>query len=312
MNPPLIDVVVPTYNRRELLDRLIESLLEQSYAADRYRIIIVDDGSFDATPNTLRAWALRDRRIQPLRIEHAGASSARNHGWRDGTGEIVAFTDDDCFADRHWLSELAVAFDERPDALGIYGKTLTYNDQTTPLTYQIIAPRPNTNYRTCNIAYRREALIAAGGFDEKSAYSEDAQLAAAVLQRGPILFCPPAIIIHPPRPRTFSDRRSWQPQLEGLFRLYSRQPQFFRRHWGGSFALAVAWRLGFGSTVKQLLLQSPWILRNPLLYLKFFRSLLRERITLLMMLPEFCRRQRDRRPRTHVRGGARGSDKRPS
>jgi glycosyltransferase involved in cell wall biosynthesis len=294
MNPPSIDVVVPTYNRRDMLGQLIASLLDQSYPLNRYRIFIVDDGSSDATWERLRTWALRDPRIEPLRMPHAGASSARNHGWRHGTAEIVAFTDDDCFADRHWLAELALAFAKRPDALGIYGKTVTENDRVTPLTHQIVAPRPNTNYRACNIAYRRQALLAAEGFDENSQYSEDAQLAAAVLQQGPILFCPAAIIIHPPRLRTFLDRQSWQPLLEGLFRLYSRQPQFFRRNWGRSFGLAIAWRLGIASTAKHLLLQGPWILRNPRLYFSFLCALLRERIALLTILPEFCRRRSPR------------------
>jgi glycosyltransferase involved in cell wall biosynthesis len=289
MTAPLIDVVVPTYNRHAMLDRLITSLVHQSYAADRYRIIVVDDGSSDATWAALGEWALRDRRIEPLQISHAGASAARNRGWRHGTGEIIAFTDDDCIADHDWISELARGFGERPGALGLYGKTVTERDRVTPLTHQITAVRRNSNYRACNIAYRRQVLVAANGFDEQSAYGEDAQLAAAVLQQGPIVFWPQATIVHPPRPRIFSDEYLWEEQLEGLFRLYHRQPEFFRRHWGRSFPAAVAWRLGIGSTAKQALVLSPWILRNPRLYFRFLGLLLRERAALFTLLPAFWR-----------------------
>ncbi len=302
MSDPFIDVVVPTYNRRAMLDRLIASLLDQSYAADRYRVIIVDDGSFDNTWQALGEWALRDRRIERLQISHAGASAARNRGWGHGTGEIVAFTDDDCVADRHWLAELAGAFGKEPDALGFYGKTLTEPDRVTPFTHQIAASRPNSNYRACNIAYRRQALAAAGGFDEKSAYGEDAQLAAAVLQHGPIPFCPTAVIIHPPRPRIFLSREMWEGQLDGLFRLYSRQPKFFRRYWGRSFPAAIAWRLGIGSTAKQVLLLSPWIMRKPGLYFQFLRLLIRERLALFTLLPHFWS-ERQRRSSTANAGG---------
>jgi len=287
MSAPFIEVVVPTYNRCAMLDRLIASLLNQSYPADRYRLIVVDDGSSDETWKALETWAAREPRVKPLHIQHGGASAARNHGWRSGTADIIAFTDDDCVADRQWLHELARGFAERPQALGFYGKTLTEPAKVTPLTYQIVAQRPNSNYRTCNIAYRRKSLIDAEGFDEKSAYGEDAQLAADVLTRGPILFWPAAIMIHPPRPRIFLDADAWQIQLEGLFRLYSRQPMFFRRHWGRYFPIAVAWRLGIGSTAKQALSLRRWIARDPALYGKFLRLLIRERSMLLKILPRF-------------------------
>ena len=291
MSAPFIDVVVPTYNRAAMLERLAPSLLEQDYPDERYRVIVVDDGSTDRTRAALAEMARRDRRLEPLGSAHAGASAARNRGWRHGAGEIVAFTDDDCVADRGWLAALARGFAERPDALGIYGKTVTEPARVTPLTYQIVAHGPNANYRGCNIAYRREALAAAGGFDEASHYGEDTQLAAAVLTRGPILFRPDAVVVHPPRPRAFLDREKWRPELEGLYRLATRQPDFFRRHWGRYFPLAVALRLGVGSTAKHALVHAPWLVRNPPVYLKFLIRLLRERAVLLAMLPGFWREQ---------------------
>ena len=97
------------------------------------------------------------------------------------------------------------------------------------------------------------------------------------------------MVVHPPRPRVFLDADGWRPQLEGLFRLYSRQPYFFHRNWGRYFPAAVAWRLGIGSTAKQLIIHSRWITRNPALYFKFLRLIIRERLTLLRMLPRFWR-----------------------
>ncbi len=289
MEFPFIDVVVPTFNRAAMLPRLIASLLAQNYPAERYRVIVVDDGSTDETWSVLQQMATRDGHVMPLRIAHAGAYAARNQGWRAGIGEIVAFTDDDCVADPDWLAAVARGFAARPQALGLQGKTATIPERVTPLTHQIVVARPTSRYETCNIAYRRDALVSVGGFDDEALNSGDSQLGAAVSALGPIFFQPEMIVIHPPRPRIFFDRAEWRRQVEGLLRLYLRQPEFFRRHWGRSFPLAVGFRWGVGSTIKRAAMLVPWLARDPIMYFTFLRRLLRERAILLAMLPGFWR-----------------------
>ena len=289
MNLPFIDVVVPTFNRASMLEGIISSLMAQSYSAERYLVTVVDDGSTDETWAGLQEIAKRYRNLKVFRISHGGRGAACDFGWRQGTGEIVAFTDDDCVADSGWLSAVARAFADHPGALGVYGKTITVPELVTPVTYQIVVRGPNTIYHGCNIAYRRSALLAVGGFDEEAQYAEDSQLAAAVLARGPIVFSPEMIIIHPPRPRVFLGRKEWSVRLEGALRFYCRYPDFYRRHRGPHFLIAVILRWVFGSTIKNASIHLPWLFRDPTLYLRFVARLLRERATLLAMLPSFWR-----------------------
>ncbi len=292
MSPPFIDVVVCTFNRAAMLEGIVASLMAQTYPAERYLVTVVDDGSEDETWTKLEQMAAAQPRLKPLRIAHAGLSAARNSGWRSARGDIVAFTDDDCLAEPGWLAAVARAFAEHPEALGVVGKTMTFPERVTPLTHQVVVAGPNKIYHGCNMAYRREALSAVGGFDESAHYAEDSQFAAAVLTRGPILFAPEVVIVHPPRPRVFLDRGGWTRRLEGSLRLYCRYPVFYRRHRGANFFTVVLLKWFLGATVKNILVELPWLFRDPALYCRFLARFLRERLTLLAMLPGFWREHR--------------------
>ena len=292
MSLPFIDVVVCTFNRAAMLEGIISSLMAQTYPAERYLVTVVDDGSADETWRKLEQMAASQSRLRPLRIAHAGLSAARNRGWRSGGGDIVTFTDDDCLADPGWLAAVARTFADHPEALGAVGKTVTVAEQVTPMTHQVVVTGPNTIYHGCNMAYRREVLSAVGGFDEAAHYAEDSQFAAAVLTRGPILFAPEIVIIHPPRPRVFLDRERWTQRLEGALRLYCRYPTFYRRNRGANFLTVVLLKWVLGATVKNILIEIPWLFRNPALYSRFLVRLLRERLTLLTMFPAFWREHR--------------------
>jgi glycosyltransferase involved in cell wall biosynthesis len=292
MSLPFIDVVVCTFNRAAMLEGIVSSLMAQTYPPERYLVTVVDDGSEDETWTKLTQMTARYSRLRHLHIAHAGLSAARNCGWRSTRGDIVAFTDDDCLADPGWLAAVAGTFADHPEALGAVGKTVTVTEQVTPMTHQVVVSRPNTIYHGCNMAYRREVLSAVGGFDEGAHYAEDSQFAAAVLTRGPIVFSPEIVIIHPPRPRVFLDRQRWTQRLEGSLRLYCRYPAFYRRTRGANFLTIVLLKWVLGATVKNILIEIPWLFRDPALYCRFFVRFLRERLTLLAMFPAFWREHR--------------------
>lgn len=99
MTPPsLVSVIIPAYNRADLLPRAIDSVLAQTY--QHFEIIIVDDASTDDTQAVVQA--IGDRRIRYLRHErNQGGASARNTGIDAASGEFVAFLD----SDDVWLPE---------------------------------------------------------------------------------------------------------------------------------------------------------------------------------------------------------------
>lgn len=89
----MISVVIPTYNRRELLGRAVQSVLCQT--EKDLEVIIVDDGSDDGTEEAVRELTERDARVRYARQNRQGACAARNLGVRMARGEWVAFQDSD-------------------------------------------------------------------------------------------------------------------------------------------------------------------------------------------------------------------------
>ena len=95
---PAVSVIIPTYNRAHLLDRAIESVLDQTY--QDFEIIVVDDASVDETEEVVISFA--DDRINYIRHQkNKGGSSARNTGIKAAKGEFIAFLD----SDDEWLAE---------------------------------------------------------------------------------------------------------------------------------------------------------------------------------------------------------------
>ena len=91
-----ITIVVPTYNRRDLLAALVDSLRRQTYPSDRYEILIVSDGCSDGTDNVYGK-PIASPLTRLVRQEKCGfgLAAARNLGIREARGYLVMFIDDD-------------------------------------------------------------------------------------------------------------------------------------------------------------------------------------------------------------------------
>jgi hypothetical protein len=116
----LVSVITPTRNRAETLERCIDSVLAQAHT--EFELIVVDDGSEDATPEMLARYS--DPRVRSLRIDHAGVCAARNRGLERATGAVVAYLDDDNLMDPLWLTAVANTFDRHLEISLLYGARL--------------------------------------------------------------------------------------------------------------------------------------------------------------------------------------------
>ena len=97
--PPLVSVIIPTFNRADYLAKAVESVRAQTYPD--WELIVVDDESVDPTRERMRLCCARDDRIQYFRQNRQGVSVSRNMGIRRARGAYVAFLDDDDL----WLPE---------------------------------------------------------------------------------------------------------------------------------------------------------------------------------------------------------------
>lgn len=89
----LITVIVPVYNAEKYLSCCVASILGQSYKD--LEVLLVDDGSTDASAALCQEWCVRDGRVRLLRQKNAGVSAARNRGMEEASGEYIAFVDAD-------------------------------------------------------------------------------------------------------------------------------------------------------------------------------------------------------------------------
>lgn len=167
--PPLVSVVIPTYNRSARCARLLRMLAEQTLGPRTFEVIVVDDCSPDDTADVVRA--LIDElpyRLELLRSDvNGGAGPARNIGWRACRAEIVAFIDDDVVPQPEWLEAGLAVFADRPGIGLVQGRTNASDPDALKAkrwAYTVKVQEPGPHFESCNIFYRRAAIEAAGGF----------------------------------------------------------------------------------------------------------------------------------------------------
>ncbi len=114
MTLPLVSVIVPTFNRADLLPQCLASALNQTHA--NLEVIVVDDGSTDATADVVTSFQNRDSRIKFYQQENAGVAVARNAGMQRANGEFLAFLDSDDLWEPWKISLQLACLSAAPDA----------------------------------------------------------------------------------------------------------------------------------------------------------------------------------------------------
>ena len=112
-----VTVVIVTYNRAEMLKEALESLTTQSRLPDE--VLVVDNNSSDRTKAVAESFKGRLNMsyvFEPVQ----GTSTARNTGIKHAQGDIIAYLDDDCIAEKDWLHYIEIPFLEDP-AIGMVG-----------------------------------------------------------------------------------------------------------------------------------------------------------------------------------------------
>lgn len=200
--PPFVSVIVPVLDGARLITSCIESLVAQQYPADRFEVIVTDNGSTDQT-----CALVRRHPVQLLLETRVGSYAARNRGARSARGDVLAFTDADCVADRSWLHHLVRGFNNS-DVACVAGEIRSAQSSTPIEEYarrRNLMSQWNTlrhNYLpypiTANCAYRTEIFRRLQGFREDMPSGGDADLAWR-MQKDlglKITFMPDAIVTH--------------------------------------------------------------------------------------------------------------------
>jgi glycosyltransferase involved in cell wall biosynthesis len=211
LSMPQISLIVCTRNRAESLPACLNSI-EQAAVANRaveVELLIVNNGSTDATAAVLRAWQ-RSTSV-PCRVllaEQRGLSHARNCGLEHATGKIIAFTDDDCTVARDYLTQVerAYAADAGPALRG--GRVELGDPRDLPFTIKTdLAPQrftgghPGGFIHGCNLTMSRSALELVGRFDTRLGAgqpigaAEDSDFVYRAHRSGVMVLYDPSIVV---------------------------------------------------------------------------------------------------------------------
>ena len=241
MSDPAITLCVCTYERYELLPKAIESLLRQTLASDRYDILIVDNSPDAGRAEAFAKACAPARNLTYAHERKAGLSHARNVAAGLARAPILAFMDDDAFAEPQWAQAILAAFDAfGPEAAVVGGKVAPIWAAPRPAwlhdamlgslsivdwggTARIAGPKEW--FAGTNIAFKVEAVRGQGGFAEALGRvgggaalmsNEEAELLTRIRAAGGVaVYAPEACIHHLVDPKRltrawFRKRAAWQ------------------------------------------------------------------------------------------------------
>ena len=185
-----ISIVITVKNEADSISELLDSLLAQEKP---FEIIIVDANSNDGTQNIIKQYAKKHKEIK-LYIHEGSRGEGRNFGVKKSKGDIIAFTDGGCKADKNWLTELRKGIGGGYDVVA--GKTI--NEGPFPGIERVSVRYKkceDITHPSCNIAYKRELFNKIGGFDTRFITAEDIDLNLRAVDAGAaIVYNPNAVI----------------------------------------------------------------------------------------------------------------------
>lgn len=176
---PLISVIMPVYNRKDVVMNAINSVLAQTY--ENFELVVVDDASTDGTTELLKKIDHPNVKVV-FHEKNKYASGARNTGLKNSTGELIAYLDSDNLLDERYLAATVGAFLELPDAGGLYSAQYRYETyDSKPFAIQFGSFNKslihNHNFVDMNcFAHRRHVYEEIGGFDETLKGADDWEL----------------------------------------------------------------------------------------------------------------------------------------
>jgi glycosyltransferase involved in cell wall biosynthesis len=207
---PFVSAVICTRNRADKIGNAVQSVLANTYP--NFDLTIIDQSTNDDTEAAVRGVSTRSERIRYKRMSKSGLSRAYNLAIESTTGQIIAFTDDDCLVPSDWIQKIVTAFGENVDGALMYGQVIPAypENEGEALTPLLRIERPERLDRAhgfrvfgmgANFAARRSLFERVGMFDEllgggaplKS--SQDFDLAYRTYRRNAAILLRPEVIV---------------------------------------------------------------------------------------------------------------------
>jgi GT2 family glycosyltransferase len=242
-----LSIVIVTYNRCEDLRECLGSLFSADRSPDE--VIVVDSCSTDGTVEFVEQYP-----VKLFRIEERSMVKARNVGLKQASGDVVAYIDDDVVVSRYWSRRLLESYKDG-NVAAVGGRVLPYGSKETfyvPVKDAAIGKVLDNgfvvgNFDTplqqeklvdsligCNMSFRKELLMKAGGFDENfkgTCYRDDTDVCLRLKRQGyKIIFSPKALVWHKYRGKVADPKWFyWTAYNHSYFYLKNFQPMSLKK-----------------------------------------------------------------------------------
>jgi cellulose synthase/poly-beta-1,6-N-acetylglucosamine synthase-like glycosyltransferase len=263
---PLVSVIVPVRNEERFLGTCLESILSQTYPAEKTEIIVVENRSTDGTREVALAHAASCNRIRVLTSDAVNQAAAMNDGIEAARGSIIVRVDGHGYLEHDYVSKAVAALERYPEAGAVGGPYLPAGERLIERVVGLARSSPigvgggwgsdrGTGDRPARTAgwpaYRREAVMEAGLFDVEMAYGEDDELHWRLNRAGRlVMFCPGLHQYNRTRASLRALARQYWNYGRGRTRVILKHPDFLLpRHVLPSIFVVTVALLGVGALI---------------------------------------------------------------
>ncbi len=196
MNPH-ISVIMAVHNAKQYLKDAIESILCQTFK--NFEFIIIDDGSFDGSRDSIAQYALKDARVKPLYCDHCGLTRSLNRGLMESRGRYIARMDADDISLPERLEKECIYLKKHPDIalVSCFAQVIdddgrVVGEHCPPLSTEGIRKRSFFSGQICHpsVMFRKDVITMLGGYDESFVYAQDYELWLRLMQKENIATIP--------------------------------------------------------------------------------------------------------------------------
>lgn len=244
-NNPEVSVIIPTYNRSDLLQLTIKSVQAQTFRD--LEIIIIDDGSKDDTRRVVEGLQNIDQRIVYIYQENRGLPSARNIGIKNSHGKYIAFLDSDDLWKPEKIEKQLLIFNQNQDIEAVYVNFINIDfrgdlmDPYIPSTdpyFQLFSLYEKLLYFCAvvgsgsSVMAKRTAIIRTGDFDETLCSAEDWDFWRRMALQSKFYFLDEYLLFIRRHEDTMSKKldQKWKGEYRHLQKMYLKTPEQYRFH----------------------------------------------------------------------------------